>query len=315
MDLMTPRSEQASLLVAIITCRRPDGLGRLLSELRDQRSEACRFEILVVDNDSSRSGKPVVARHVDGNSTRLIYVHEPQQGIVFARNRCVEVFLESDHDALVFIDDDEWPARSNWLETLTAAWDGSRADIVTSHVVSIGGSDVPAWALEILYGKHHPRSGANVTKFYTNNLLLSRRVLEAVRPAFDARFAMTGASDYHFCLKCIRSGFSAIYANAPVKEEFPAERATVAWFVKRGFRSGVGHTRSHLFEEGWTIAGIKAIYLSAGRFALGCGFLVKGVVTVDKADRVKGLFRVASAVGAIAGLVGVTHDEYRTAHE
>jgi succinoglycan biosynthesis protein ExoM len=245
--------ELPSVLVCVITCRRPAGLRRLLDKLTELVVTKSHFEILVVDNDAAGSARPVVDASAGKAGAPIIYELEPKPGIVFARNHCVATFLVSQHDALVFIDDDEWPAEPTWLDGLVSAWTERNPDIVTSHVVSVAEPGVPRWPLEILYGPCVLQPGDRVTKFYTNNLLLSRRVLTTIQPAFDERFAMTGASDYHFALKCNRAGFLAEYALAPVEEEFPGDRATVRWFVRRGFRSGIGHSRSHVFEEGCSL--------------------------------------------------------------
>jgi succinoglycan biosynthesis protein ExoM len=239
----------------------------LLEALTELVVTKSHFEILVVDNDAAGSARPVVDALAGKAGAPIIYELEPEPGIVFARNHCVATFLASQHDALVFIDDDEWPAEPTWLDGLVSAWTERNPDIVTSHVVSVAEPGVPRWPLEILYGPCVLQPGDRVTKFYTNNLLLSRRVLTAIQPAFDERFAMTGASDYHFALKCNRTGFLAEYASAPVEEEFPGDRATVQWFVRRGFRSGIGHSRSHVFEEGVAAAAIRAVFflgVSAG---------------------------------------------------
>jgi hypothetical protein len=49
-----------SVLVCVITCRRPAGLGRLLEALTEQVVTKSHFEILVVDNDAGGSARPVV---------------------------------------------------------------------------------------------------------------------------------------------------------------------------------------------------------------------------------------------------------------
>jgi succinoglycan biosynthesis protein ExoM len=311
---VTAIPELPRLQVSIITCRRPAGLRRLLTALQEQNCAACRAEVLVVDNDAAGSAAAVLEEFATGQRLSVRYEQEEQAGIVFARNRCVEVFLASENDALVFIDDDEWPADAQWLDKLSRAWQQTTADVVTSHVVSVGEAGVPGWALDIIYGENRLRPGEGVTKFYTNNLLLSRAVLATIRPAFDARFAMTGASDYHFALKCTRGGFRAVYADAPVVEEFPKDRATLRWFLRRGFRSGSGHTRSHVFEEGWWSAAARALFMALARAGLGTLTWVQGVLSRSTAKRVLGLFRLASAAGTIAGLLGITHEEYRRQH-
>jgi hypothetical protein len=224
------------------------------------------------------------------------------------------VFLKSNSKNLVFIDDDEWPKRSDWLQAISTQKDNSAADIVTGTVETVLEPGAPKWAAGILYAQNKFSEGDIVPCFYTNNLLISRVVLENVSPAFDQRFAMTGASDYHFALKCSKLGFKAIYANAPVQEEFPKSRAKVRWFIKRGFRSGIGYTRAHIFEDSYLLALIKICIMFLLRGGRGIILLLIGCIGLNKRLFVTGAFRMAAALGTIAGIFGIKYDEYNVIH-
>lgn len=304
-----------NVVIAVITCRRPEWLGRLLDGLLALKcDEDINPRILVVDNDASESSKEVVISRQQDEAIPVSYDVEKQQGIVFARNRCVELFHQMNGDYLVFIDDDEWPQQPDWLNRLVSAAGEFNVDVVTSHVISVGEPGTPEWAVDLIYGKNPYKHGQFIDVFYTNNLLLSRRMTEALTPCFDARFAMTGASDYHFALRAKQAGYQCVYIDAPVVEEFPASRASVKWFCRRGFRSGIGYTRSHVFEESYKTALLRCVALSGVRVLRGLAKLITGVVTNNKTTRVDGLFRLCSAAGTIAGLFGIQHEEYKVIH-
>ena len=304
-----------NLTIAIITCRRPQWLNRLLCALTQQVvSNSIKLDILVVDNAIDAETKTVVQSVSKTSPFSMHYDVEPKPGIVFARNKCVELFLRSESEYLAFIDDDEWPAETNWIESLLKGIEKHQVDIVTSHVVSVGEIGTPDWAVDLIYGRNPYSAGQTISIFYTNNLLISRHVLESVTPAFDQRFAMTGASDYHFALKCQKAGFSCKYINAPVEEEFPKSRATVKWFIRRGFRSGIGYTRAHVFEDTLFKALALSLFMSLIRGIRGIGYCIYGVVTLKKRLMVDGLFRISSGIGTLVGLFGVKHNEYNTIH-
>lgn len=272
------------------------------------------LDILVVDNACDKDTENVVVE-ISGNSPfPITYQTEQVKGIVAARNKCVDHFLTTDSEFLIFIDDDEWPANESWASDLINQQQKYNADIMTSHVISVGEEGTPSWAIDLIYGKNSLTEGAQLTKYYTNNLLIKRNVLEEITPAFDKRFAMTGASDYHFALKCTKAGFKAFYTDAPVIEEFPKSRATVKWFLRRGFRSGIGYTRSHLFEEANSMAISRGISMAAVRFLRGLLYCLKGLITMNKTTLVDGLFRICSAAGTLAGFFGIKHDEYNVIH-
>lgn len=301
--------------IAVITYKRPLWLKRLLDELNKQIvDKKYVVEILIVDNALDQETKKQVDLASINSNFFIRYETEPVQGIVAARNKCVEVFLESNSENLIFIDDDEWPEKTNWVQTLLDNRAYYAADIVTSHVISVGEEGTPPWAVNLIYGKNSYQSGDILKIFYTNNLLISRRVLEAIKPAFDSRFAMTGASDYHFALKCAGMNFLAVYVNAPVIEEFPKSRATIGWFIRRGFRSGIGYTRSHLYEEKFLVAVLRCFALSLIRFFRGISYLLVGILSLDKLQIIDGFFRISSFAGTIAGFFGVKYDEYNVIH-
>ncbi|MDA8621513.1 glycosyltransferase [Psychrosphaera sp.] len=300
--------------IAVITCHRPEWLNRLLVSLIAQETSNVELELLVVDNAGEDATREVVQHIANKQVFPITYYHEEQRGIVFARNRCVEEFLKTDSDFLLFIDDDEWPHETNWAQSLVTKQVESNADIVTSHVISVKGEGTPDWAVDLIYGNNLLIENQSVSVFYTNNLLIKRNVLESIQPAFDKRFAMTGASDYHFALKCIKAGYKAVYTDAPVEEEFPASRAKVSWFLKRGFRSGIGFTRSHLFEDKFIKALTYCTAMALVRLVRGIFKLILGIVTLNKTTFVDGLFRVCSFAGSLAGFFGIKHEEYNTIH-
>jgi len=308
-------TNKVSATIAIITCRRPIWLKRLLESLIKQNvDDSTTLSILVVDNACEQVTQAVVEQIATSSPFKITYASEQTQGIVAARNKCVTEFLKTNDQYLFFIDDDEWPANDNWAQTLLHKQQQYNADIVTSHILSVGEQGTPKWAVELIYGKNACKEGDVINKFYTNNLLITRHVLENIAPAFDIRFAMTGASDYHFALKCTKFGYKCVYTDAPVVEEFPKSRATVKWFLRRGFRSGIGFTRSHIFEDKLLDAIIHCSFMASVRFVRGIGYCLLGAITLNKTTFVNGIFRFCSAAGTIAGFFGIKHEEYKTIH-
>jgi glycosyltransferase involved in cell wall biosynthesis len=305
-----------NIVIAVITCRRPEWLNRLLEELLKQNVRSdMHVSVLIVDNASDAQTKNVVLKHQYRNSSiDVLYDVESTPGIVFARNKCVTTFLKMNGEYLLFIDDDEWPGNEFWLINMFDAAINSKKHIVTSHVISVGEEGTPAWAVDLIYGDNPLSPGQAVDVFYTNNLLLSREVITSVFPCFDERFAMTGASDYHFSLRCKKAGFSGVYIDAPVIEEFPKSRASIKWFCRRGFRSGIGYTRSHLFEERKVTAIARCLVMSIIRLLRGVAKLAIGIFSFNKMRFVDGLFRISSAAGTIAGFLGIKHEEYKIIH-
>jgi glycosyltransferase involved in cell wall biosynthesis len=105
-----------SVSVAFCTYNRSEWLPGLVKALRSLECPV-PFEIVAVDNNSSDETAKVLAGLARAKGAPLRWVSEPQQGIVFARNRAIKECLNS--DVIAFIDDDELP-QHGWLK---AAWD------------------------------------------------------------------------------------------------------------------------------------------------------------------------------------------------
>ena len=149
-----------SATIAIITCRRPIWLKRLLESLTKQSVDKnTLLNILVVDNASEQTAVDIVNEISSVSPFKITYACEKTAGIVAARNKCITEFLQTDAQYLFFIDDDEWPAENNWAQKLLNKQKEYNADVVTSHVLSVGEQDTPSWAVELIYGKNPLKEG------------------------------------------------------------------------------------------------------------------------------------------------------------
>lgn len=308
LEAAPPVNPASSVAVAVITYRRPLLLAGLLASLQSQQLDSgYRCRIVVVDNDAKESARGVV-ESIEGRY-ETVYAVEPEPGIPAARQCSVE--LTHGDEMVVFVDDDEC-APPGWLARLLATQASTGADVVTGPVVGILPHEAPSWAhhsdVYTSLGKH--RTGDHLTKAYTNNTLVTRRVLDTVTPAFHNAFRFTGSSDLHFFLRVARAGFEIVWDDeAPVSETVPPERLTLGWLARRAFRSGAGDAISRrLIAPGWRTVAL-CLALGAARMANGLGLLLVGVVSPR--HRIKGLRRVVSGAGTLAGTVGINHDEYR----
>ena len=94
----------ASATIAIITCRRPIWLKRLLESLIKQKvDESTLLNILVVDNASEQITVDVVNEVSLVSPFKITYASEKTPGIVAARNKCVTEFLQTDAQYLFLL--------------------------------------------------------------------------------------------------------------------------------------------------------------------------------------------------------------------
>ncbi len=303
------------ICIAIITYKRPLGLHKLLLALQTQHVQGVELSVLVVDNDCTGVNSKIVDSLHHKYLFNLMLVEEPERGIVAARNRAISEFLNSSAEVLIFIDDDEWPVNDDWLMCLYTTQKQTNCDIVYSDVFTVPETIQIEWVKTAFRPREQKKSISEINKFYTNNLLIIREVLEKIRPAFDKRFALTGSSDLHFSIKCIRSGFKAIYTPfAPVQEIFPTSKATLKWFFLRGYRSGEGATRANIYEGTFPKTHIECIGMGGARFLYGLWQLTKALFTLSKPLLANALLKLGSSIGTFAGFFNLNYNEYRSTH-
>lgn len=185
--------------VAICTFNGGERLPPLVTAIREQAGSvtSVKMEILIIDNNSTDNTSEVVRRLQSIGGTRLRLVHEPQQGIVHARNRAV---AEAPGPYLAFVDDDELPV-AGWLKTALDALSREGADCVGGKIeVVYPGESRPQWmisAVEAFLGRvDHGSVPVWITDrsmpIYSGNVAYNARALGAALQ-FDPRYNRAGS--------------------------------------------------------------------------------------------------------------------------
>ena len=205
-----------------------------LAQLTFTKTSTPAIEVIVVDNDSSRSAKP--ACQLPDFPWTIRYICEPNRGIARARNSAIAAARSPAF--LAFIDDDEVP-HANWLDELMWTQSQFQADVVSGPVLPAYTADVPQWIRNGGFFRRPVfRTGDVVKLSSTNNALVRSSVLATV-PGFDEQFNLTGAEDSHFFLRIRESGFKMIFSSAAVVyEPITEQRANLSWLLRRGYQAG-----------------------------------------------------------------------------
>jgi glycosyltransferase involved in cell wall biosynthesis len=132
---MPDLNKKPTISVILCTYNRKAMLARALESILTQNFSPERFEILVIDNNSTDE-TPEVVRHVAETSKPVVrYLFEGRQGKSYALNRGIQ---EARGPVLAFADDDERVA-FDWLERIDQHFAHSdRPDLV-------GGQVIPEW--------------------------------------------------------------------------------------------------------------------------------------------------------------------------
>jgi succinoglycan biosynthesis protein ExoM len=303
-----------SLVVAVLTFRRPGELAGLLPELCRQAEECAaktglNTSVLVIDNDSTASAQQVVH---EGPGLR--YVCEQTPGIAAARNRALTESAAA--DLLVFIDDDEWP-QEGWLVALVATYSSTSPAGVVGPVISEFAVQPSRWvSAGRFFDRRQLATGTEITTAATNNLLLDLNQVRKHQVSFDERFGLSGGSDTLFSHQLVARGGRLVWcADATVVDQVPASRVTARWVLLRALRSGNSWSRTVLDGPQPTLTRLARRAKLTGRGTVrivgGSGQFLSGIVLWSQARQARGLRTAARGVGMLSGAYGYVYSEYR----
>lgn len=295
------------VVLTVCTFRRPGQLRALLPLLVDQAATITpRADIVVVDNDPAGSAAALVAAHPG-----ITYVHESRPGIAAARNAALDA--AADHDALVFLDDDEIPG-PDWLARLVAAWRQWRPAAVAGPAVPTFATPVPEWVEgsgEFRRRRH--RSGELVPGAATYNLLLDVAAVTRLGLRFDERFGLTGGEDTMFTHTLVARGGEIRWCDeAEVLDPVATDRLTPRWVLRRTFRAGTSWSAMELelARRGRTPVRVVLLGKAVVRSVLALPALLRATVVDDVAGRAAAVCRIVGQLGLAYGALGGRLQEY-----
>lgn len=289
------------VLIAVATYKRPDSLQALLQSL-ESATTSRSFDVLVVDNDATGSGRTVA----ESSPLSVTYVVEPKPGIAAARNRAVDEIQQ--YDAVVFVDDDEYVVEG-WFDRLLDYAEASPAGVVTGPVESIFPDDAPRWVVNggFIQRPSWPH-GSVLTAGATNNTLLKIDAWDAAgAPRFDDTFSATGGSDAKLFSVLLARGVQIEFcADAVVFEPVLPERMRLKWLARRGYRNGIVSARI------WTLKHGRAKTLVKG-LLLGLSGLIKALrdLVLARGLQARSFNGFLNGLGVVSALIGVRVHEYK----
>jgi glycosyltransferase involved in cell wall biosynthesis len=242
--------------VLICTYNRAALLRETLAALRDlERPDACRVEILVVDNNSTDDTRAAVSEAAASSQVPIIYLHETRQGKSFALNRGLS---HARGEVIALTDDDVLPA-GDWLSRIVRVfrervvtfvfgkvlprWGGvpppelltSRAQDIWGPLAIVDYGDTPIEYLPHSQGQRLP-IGAN--------LAFARTALVAIggwrTDLGKVNNTLISGEDHEIFLRMKRHGlFSGFYEpQITVRHYVPASRLTRRYFRRWFFWHG-----------------------------------------------------------------------------
>lgn len=311
--------DKLHIVIGICTRQRNTLLRRLIDGIQEQPApDGYSVEIVVVDNNDA----PVAESALAGAATRfpVSVEHEPQAGLVFARNRALDAATARNAAWFIGVDDDEWVA-SDWLSEMTNAIEALASPVLIGQCTYVYDDTLSPYLqpvqLQTLVAGERP------TVLASGNYALHRRIFAhegGYGMRFDPLFNESGGEDVEFFLRIeyLHGDVTAAVPNSIVFEACNAERATLKYRLKRNLRNQVAADnimRQHrrLGLDGSMIKNAVRAVLRTNRYAVyGIGALMAGAAIVlfkrSKGKQLigRGLERCVRAVAIIPFLYGMS---------
>ncbi|MBX3566420.1 MAG: glycosyltransferase [Rhizobiaceae bacterium] len=296
------------------TFRRPRQVLETLDSLKAQKT-ARRFAVIVMENEAElREGAAAATKWMERTALPGIVIIAHDRGNCCAYNAGWQTALQHfpKLQYIAVIDDDEI-ADPLWLETLCATAERHAADIVGGPQLPIfAQAEHARWATHPVFAPPYRDSGPVPALYSSGNLLVGRKVLDAMeQPFLDLKFNFMGGGDSDFLSRAAQRGFRLGWAaDAIIRETVPARRVEPDWIRARSLRNGVIST---LVEKkrraGTPFASAKVLLKSLA--LLGASPL-RGLARLLKTGSLSiGLYPVYVAAGRVMAEFGYANEQYR----
>jgi succinoglycan biosynthesis protein ExoM len=318
---------ELSVAVCACTYQRPDGLRAMLDGIAGQTFTITlkpALHVVIADNEGSDQARDICAEFQVRTRVPLTYVHEPQRGISYARNACLD-HLPTDCDFFAFIDDDEVPA-PDWLAQLLLAQHATNADVVQGRVVPTFDDGTPNWiARGDFFGRPRRSYDLELPEVEDlgetgyagagNALVRVAAVRQCSALRFDPDLAFSGGEDTLFFRTLRAQGYRIVFSSsAVVYEHVPPTRANFRYMCVERFRVA----NINALSEGKLSAQIAASRFASVRHGIwhifmGFRRVFKTLLSKKRPkDRFAvGAFHAAYGLGIIAAAFGFKYQHYK----
>lgn len=283
------------MISAIIsTYNREKYLPDLLQSLTEQSLGLDKFEILLVNNNSSDNTEAISKKFKEDHpNVKFHYFLETQQGLSYARNRGI---AESKGEYLVFVDDDAIMC-NEYLEVVADYFDAHpETEGIGGKILIQFEGEKPDWAnkyLDPLWGYYYP---GDENQFFKNNtypigcnMAMRASVFEKIGD-FNVNLGrvgknLAGGEEKDVFMRMYQQGMKVAYLpKALVYHSIPVERTSVEFIKKQAIGIGVSE-RQRIKDEGG-LTPLKRTSMEfvkwAASFVLFVLYSVKGQVAKGK---------------------------------
>ena len=235
-----PKSEVKYVIIAICTYKRVVELERLLTNLLMLNyPKNIKTEILVIDNDLSKSAERIVKNY--NNLLNIEYFTEKNKGLSNVRNKALHVAISKKATHLAFIDDDEI-ADKNWLINHIEFYDNFENIYISSGpTYKRFDKNYPDYIVNNKIFKTISRKelGKYKKTCASGNVFFPLDIVQKNNIYFNEKYNFSGSEDTDFFSRLSEVGYNIGWNyNAVNFEIVCSERANIQYILKRAFHNG-----------------------------------------------------------------------------
>lgn len=290
------------------TFKRPDLLKKLLVSLNNQILEnGWMLEVIVVDNDSNKTGHESVLDFQKNHPLKVKYFSQEIKNISLTRNKAVN---EASGDYIFFIDDDGI-ADEKWIKNMLSCLDKYNADGVFGTVIPFFDDDAPKWVKKSpFFTRLVQKTGEPSKYFRTGNCLIKAEWLNKEEGPFDPSFGLTGGEDSALFRKLKSKGAKLVFCSEGiVYDYFPNDRANLPWLVKRFFRTGITTIQGKINKSKFKLLA-RIFYFFRSLLFLTCCIILLILTLPSNYYRHFWLVKSASYTGHLMAVFNLKYDGY-----
>ena len=296
------------IIVCVPTFKRPQYLKKNLESLIKQKFEQ-KFEILVIDNDNNKSGKPSVNECVN-DKVEINYHIEKNKGISSVRNKCIFLCIQKKADYLIFIDDDE-VADKYWLHNLFLVEKKYNAKIVGGPVLCNFEGSVSKTIKNTFFIRDRKKTGVKLKNCATGNVLINMEIFKLIKnQRFDSFFNTIGGGDTVFFNNLKSHNIDMVWADEAITYEFISmKRSQLKHCLLRSFYRGnsafyISKINNGLFKS------IIKILINILILAISIIRFLFYMIIIDKIQSMKMIKKISRLLGFISSIFNYKSREY-----
>ena len=233
------------ILICIPTFNRNKSLLACINSIKKLKEiNSFNVQILVLDNSPSNTSYNLINKYKKKGNIKITQRHELKRGIVFARNKCLQISRDINPKYIAFIDDD-CKVDKNWLINIFNLFNKISVDIITGPQKYEKNKNEIQNDYSLLFEKKHKKKFLKVKWAASNNVFLRYDILKKNKKIiFDKNLNKFGMGEDQLFFSLISKRGYKIYwsSNIFVTEKMHPHRININWVKERSKRLGIlGH--------------------------------------------------------------------------